>query len=88
MKHYAGSILVLYLKIDQARFQEKRFSLDAIIAKTAQKQKAIPLQMHQTIFLISRPGWYFPRKPTNFVCRKFLKSQEILGNMSQILSNK
>ena len=26
-------------------------------------------------------GWYFPREPTNFVRRKFSKSQEILKNM-------
>ena len=29
-------------------------------------------------------GWYFPREPTNFVRRKFSKSQEILKNMHQI----
>ena len=27
------------------------------------------------------PGWYFPCEPTNFVGRKFSKSQEILKNM-------
>ena len=26
-------------------------------------------------------GWYFPHEPTNFVRRKFSKSQEILKNM-------
>ena len=26
-------------------------------------------------------GWHFPREPTNFVQRKFSKSQEFLKNM-------
>ena len=29
-------------------------------------------------------GWYFPCEPTNFVRRKFSKSQEILKNMHKI----
>ena len=34
----------------------------------------------ETLGLLSA-GWYFPREPTNFVHRKFSKSQEILKNM-------
>ena len=30
-------------------------------------------------------GWDFPCEPTNFISRKFSKSQEILRNISKIL---
>ena len=29
---------------------------------------------------VLKAGWYFPREPSNFVRRKFSKSQEILKN--------
>ena len=42
------------------------------------------LGLYQAILTISNylwSGWYFPCEPTNFVHRKFSKSQEILKNM-------
>ena len=41
--------------------------------------------LKSTEFLYMAPGWYFPGEHTNFICRKFSKSQEILRNMNQIL---
>ena len=41
------------------------------------------IMLNQAEIEYRQAGWYFPREPTNFVRRKFLKSQEILRNMSK-----
>ena len=51
---------------------------------TPESQKLVIFSTMRGTYTYRKAGWYFPREPMNFVCRKFSKSQEILKNMHQI----